>query len=497
MRGERENRSADDGWKTVERRRRRVSKVDELCRVVTTFFISNLPVGWDSRKLWLAFEGHGTLVDAFVPGKRDAAGNLFGFVRFMKVSEVQALLRKFNEMVLEGKRLKANVAKHERPKARSTLNGNRYGQVKTHVKKSHGLTQDGRFRDSHNVAGVSYKQVLYKNAGSTEKSEVQTYMAVKRNIVVKDCVSVRKPNWLDPCLVGEVKNIEMLSKCMSVIHAYGLGECSIRYMGGLVVLLQFNSKAIAECFLNNQKENWSAWFVWLKKWEEQFCVKERVIWLKIVGIPIGCWDPSFFSEIAGHFGKVVIPGGGVDETRDMSFGKVCVLRSSMEPVQPCMVSVTWKDMKFDVLVKEDGDWKPSLGCLDSSFDSDEEYVDFFDDGDEEDIGDDGLRGEEDQSDADLPTGNGGTSEYVPETEHALPSGNTDDNYCYLASLNVPISNGRKRSDEIPEEGEYIRDTPSLGGPTHAISSLNDSPAGSGPSGPKWSLGLRELVPYLI
>ncbi|KAL4581616.1 hypothetical protein LXL04_006139 [Taraxacum kok-saghyz] len=143
-------------------------------------------------------------------------------------------------------------------------------------------------------------------------------------------------DWLDSCLVGEVKNIELLSKCMSIIHAYGLGECSIRYIGGLVVMLQFNNKMIADCFLQNQRLNWSAWFVWLKKWDEKFLVKNRVVWLKIVGVPVNCWDPTFFTVIAEHFGKVVIPGGGRDETRDMSFGKICILRSSLDPIVPSM-----------------------------------------------------------------------------------------------------------------------------------------------------------------
>ncbi|KAL4554369.1 hypothetical protein LXL04_039506 [Taraxacum kok-saghyz] len=130
----------DGGWTRVVGRRnkaehRRASIEEELSKVVTTFFVNNLPEGCNSTRLWKRFEESGTLVDAFVPGKRDVSGRLFGFVRFLKVSNLHRMLKKLNELLLDGQKVRVNVARHDRPKA--SKKGDTECKVKT-GRKGHG-----------------------------------------------------------------------------------------------------------------------------------------------------------------------------------------------------------------------------------------------------------------------------------------------------------------------------------------------------------------------
>ncbi|KAL4582528.1 hypothetical protein LXL04_007079 [Taraxacum kok-saghyz] len=116
----------DREWTKVIRRRsnrgrnRSFSKEDDLSRMASTYYVTNLPEHWNSSRLWRTFQGMGTLVDAFIPGKKDLSGCLFGFVRFIKVSNIGVLLERLNEMVLEGRRLRANVARHVRSKTKNS-----------------------------------------------------------------------------------------------------------------------------------------------------------------------------------------------------------------------------------------------------------------------------------------------------------------------------------------------------------------------------------------
>ncbi|KAI3764299.1 hypothetical protein L2E82_14306 [Cichorium intybus] len=56
-------------------------------------------------------------------------------------------------------------------------------------------------------------------------------------------------DWLGSCLIGELKDVELLAKCFSIFHSTGIGECSVIYLGGLSVLLIFENHRVASaCF---------------------------------------------------------------------------------------------------------------------------------------------------------------------------------------------------------------------------------------------------------
>ncbi|KAL4591879.1 hypothetical protein LXL04_004853 [Taraxacum kok-saghyz] len=110
-------REEDDGWTRVTSRRSNAvdrSRLEDVTRIATTFFVSDFPRYWSSRDLWKAVDKCGVLVDAFVPRRRGANGSSFGFVRFMKVANQTRLLEQLEKLVFNGIRLKANVSKFPR-----------------------------------------------------------------------------------------------------------------------------------------------------------------------------------------------------------------------------------------------------------------------------------------------------------------------------------------------------------------------------------------------
>ncbi|KAL4574523.1 hypothetical protein LXL04_021355 [Taraxacum kok-saghyz] len=122
-----------------------------------------------------------------------------------------------------------------------------------------------------------------------QKEEESSILMIKGEIIGESMT------WLSNCLVGEMKDIEMLTKCMSMIQAYGLGDCDIRYLGGLNVLLEFNTKEVADCFLRNQKVNWSVWLLWLKAWDDKYWQDYKLTSVRISGVPPRFWITEVFS----------------------------------------------------------------------------------------------------------------------------------------------------------------------------------------------------------
>ncbi|KAL4571018.1 hypothetical protein LXL04_017768 [Taraxacum kok-saghyz] len=285
--------------------------INDLRKLVTTVYVTNLPTRWDSGRLWKECVGLGKLMDAFIPGGFDTAGGLFGFVRFLKVVNIQELLRKLNDMVVEGRRLRANVSLHPqavRPGAGRRNDVNREGGRKG-LEARHETARSSVFRRR---SGPSFKEVLQgeQERGETSRDPGREKVVKQLTVNIPEDVVIREHAWLGNCLIGELKNIELLSKCFSVIQAYGLGDCSIRYIGGL------------------------------KGWDDTPEKGSRIIWLKIRGVPVRLWDPEVFSYIAWSFGRVLIPFEGPIDAKDMSFGKVCMLRDSVDVVGACKVWVT-------------------------------------------------------------------------------------------------------------------------------------------------------------
>ncbi|KAL4582469.1 hypothetical protein LXL04_007019 [Taraxacum kok-saghyz] len=341
----------------------------DLSKIATTFFACNLPPHWRSKDLWRAFEQLGVLVDAFVPGRKDKSGELYGFVRFIKVAYVNELQKKMNEMVVDGRRLRANVSLHPRSKKHGT--GYNGAPVAQHSRNEGEKKDDGFHKTlgggSIKKSNLSYARVLY---GSKREDRGSSPVSV----VIPEEVTVSEKSWLRCSLIGEMIDLERLSKCLSMVHVYGLGDCEIKYLGGLSVMLIFNTPEVADCFLRNQKINWSIWFAWLKVWEDDVQTQSRAVWFHIKGVPISLWDSEVFARIASVYGKVLIPFDCNTEVENLSYAKVCVLRDSLKAINNQEVEVQFKKQRFTVLVGEDGDWQPGLNEEEDDYtDSDFDY----------------------------------------------------------------------------------------------------------------------------
>ncbi|GKC12731.1 RNA-directed DNA polymerase, eukaryota [Tanacetum coccineum] len=68
------------------------SKEDDVQRISTSVFITNFPDQSSAKDLWNACKQYGYVVDAFIPNRRSKTGKRFGFVRFIKVFDVECLV---------------------------------------------------------------------------------------------------------------------------------------------------------------------------------------------------------------------------------------------------------------------------------------------------------------------------------------------------------------------------------------------------------------------
>ncbi|GKB95231.1 nucleotide-binding alpha-beta plait domain-containing protein [Tanacetum coccineum] len=98
----------------------RRSYEDEVNKISISIFIRNFPDQFYAKDLWRVCNQYGKVIDAFIPNRRTKSGKRFGFVRFIKVLDVDRLVNNICTIWVECFKLHANLARFQR----TSLNNN-------------------------------------------------------------------------------------------------------------------------------------------------------------------------------------------------------------------------------------------------------------------------------------------------------------------------------------------------------------------------------------
>src|SRR4051812_48282627 len=113
-----------DGWRKVGRRKGRNSGSGYWdvagggagrLESVSTTFLTEFGEKWKARDLFFELKELGDLEEVVVSPRRDRRGRRFGFASFNNVKDEKMLAVKLDNMVLEGRKLYANLSRFQRP----------------------------------------------------------------------------------------------------------------------------------------------------------------------------------------------------------------------------------------------------------------------------------------------------------------------------------------------------------------------------------------------
>ncbi|GJV99558.1 RNA-directed DNA polymerase, eukaryota, reverse transcriptase zinc-binding domain protein [Tanacetum coccineum] len=95
-----------------------ISKEEEVQKISTSIFVTNFPDHAKAKDLWNVCKQYGQVVDAFIPDRKSKAGKRYGFVRFIRVYDVDRLVSNLCTLWMGDVNLHlANVARFQRPPA--------------------------------------------------------------------------------------------------------------------------------------------------------------------------------------------------------------------------------------------------------------------------------------------------------------------------------------------------------------------------------------------
>ncbi|XP_058775830.1 uncharacterized protein LOC131650116 [Vicia villosa] len=331
-----------EGWTKVGRRfnRRFVEEKWDVAgggrkvagAVVTFFFFTKFWIEWKARDLLFELQELGEIDEVVIPPKWDKRGRRCGFVRFFNVEDEKLLAIKLDSLVLEGRKLFANLPRfHKQVKDPVQLSWKK-DEVGKEVSN---VVKGGKFQGKSSKAWVdkrSFADVLHNRKAnpsigddvlevktvffSSEKEEYNRYS--------KACTRVMK----DPGVAMNLKQI---------FHEEGLFSIRLTVLGPNLYILEDLVLGKVEVFIDERRVWWEQWFSSIRPWAPNDMDSVRLLWLRISGTPCHAWGENFFKVLAESRGTFV------------KNDELTVARSSMEEARICIKS-GWKEV-INVTVK--------------------------------------------------------------------------------------------------------------------------------------------------
>ncbi|KAJ0643075.1 putative RNA recognition motif domain, nucleotide-binding alpha-beta plait domain superfamily [Helianthus annuus] len=316
----------------------------------TTFYITNISDRVTGLKLREVFRTFVNVTDAWVPRRRSVKGRVFGFVRCEKLSDPYAVLPSLNDIVIMESKISVSLSMFDRFHKKISYDDIRVAQKawvpkEKHVSKEEFpsmLTVYGRASSSRKVLQLDDDGALYP------------LHSVGRAVVgVSDCIA-------------------SLRTVKKMLFKVGFDEAAVSYLGGLTVLVTFRDADQMKVFLEDKKEVWKETFVSVSPWSGQNIPFERIVVLKIVGVPVLVREGSVYDKIGSLFGMVVWPSDFSWVGTDNAIGYAHVLTDISSKIDE-EVSVIWSNEGYNVwVVEENSGWIPEF----ESVLVDERYDDF-------------------------------------------------------------------------------------------------------------------------
>nr|GEX72896.1 DIE2/ALG10 family [Tanacetum cinerariifolium] len=279
--------------------------------------------------------------------KKSKDGKRFGFVRFIKVFNVERLVSNLCTVWIDKHHLHANVARFHR----TSLDKNRDDWQRNWENQKKVLVSNkfSRFRDESR----SYAFTVIRK--TNEEMYTEPVLVLDDSCANKQVFSA--------CLFGKVKEFKTLANVKVVLENEGFTDIELGYLGGLWITMIFKSEIVKEKF--QLCAGVGSWFSQIIPASNDFTLDARATWVDVEGVSLKAWSEETFKRIATKRGNILLMDDSGD---DLFYSK-----------RLCILTTVWTNISevFKIMFKRKGYWvraKEATG-----------WIPDFDDKDVEDI----------------------------------------------------------------------------------------------------------------
>jgi hypothetical protein len=258
---------------------RRNGFVDRMEKETTSFFFTNFPDEVQAMELWALFAKHGRVGEVYIPNKRDKWGNRFGFVIFKEVKSVESLSSRLDDVWVGSYKIRVNLSRFGRKRSAPPADQSKFSTPKKVIE------------DVAQFSGP-FKQALLKSGGEQDKSMVASVEVE----VIPDMLQSLEGSWVGRLMEGvEVRALQ------TKLWLAGFHTIRVIVMGRDIVLISSSSGEELRGPLC-KKGWWGGLLFDIKRWTPNLVYDKRVIWVKMLGIPLHAWGENTFRLLANRCG---------------------------------------------------------------------------------------------------------------------------------------------------------------------------------------------------
>ena len=139
----------------------------------------------------------------------------------------------------------------------------------------------------------SFKQVVKQ--GSYEGA----VSVVRRMVVVMS--SEERLKELERCFVAALAFSREHKQVQNCLMISGLKQIEVSSMGANMVLLKVVEPQLVEEAIKRTYPWWRGMFSSVKRWSPKSVLKQRKVWLRVLGLPLHVWEEKCFKQLGDLF----------------------------------------------------------------------------------------------------------------------------------------------------------------------------------------------------
>jgi len=300
-----------------------------------TFYITNFPPLASTFLLRKGFEVCGILDDVFIAHKRNIYGEVYGFVCYAKVRDVDKLLKALNNMCFGQYFVCAKLARFDKSVPKEVEEGKCRGgegdggagrrDEESATVACTARNKEGEELDSVRCLSKEGEEAMVREGAVkvASKSEVRVGSVVVKlgekecsarasvrgkNGTVTDKVASKKLvrcyrsceedlNWARRGMVGMVLHGESIPIIQKRVEDAGFKDIELIPLGADKVFVQSLSAVSASEIVREAKQFFDLIFASMVRWDKEAMPFQRGAWLRVYGIPLHAWNDFFLGYV--------------------------------------------------------------------------------------------------------------------------------------------------------------------------------------------------------
>ncbi|XP_058759400.1 uncharacterized protein LOC131632679 [Vicia villosa] len=282
----------------------------------------------------------GETVEVVIPPKRNKFGKRFGFARFKGIIDEKLLTIKLDNIIIDGNKIHVNQPRFDR--------GSRDGRSRNFGKENHsGGGRKEEIKGSFNRRvgkSVSFADIVQGN-NKRKEDKVDTPMLCFKSST--DSLDRWKKAYIGEVLYsGESYNIQ------THMDMEGFFSIKVHPMGANLCLLEEMEEGIIKEPMDEGKWWWKQWFKNIRPWQTNDVDSERVMWVRLYGVPYQAWCSEFFEKIANFLGDYICVDDNTSAASNLDIARIMV-RVPFNFVLKEQMVVSFDGENFSLVLRED------------------------------------------------------------------------------------------------------------------------------------------------